>query len=190
MTEIPAESYETGRLTVGDEDFYAAEELVRAYHANRSICLRKQYLQNIYRIVFVVMLVPLACYFISEFFQPSISPYMAIISTVYTVFALFFVLVRKELLIPGIASLVYLAEAFRLDDPSAIIPTAIPAVILCVIGYRFDRDKRWLEQQPGYPKFHDILVYRESDDALTERDIPPLDTAAEDPYKDILSDLQ
>ena len=95
MTEIPAESYETGRLTVGDEDFYAAEELVRAYHANRSICLRKQYLQNIYRIVFVVMLVPLACYFISEFFQPSISPYMAIISTVYTVFALFFVFVRR-----------------------------------------------------------------------------------------------
>ena len=59
-----------------------------------------------------------------------------------------------------------------------------------MICYRFDRDKRWLEQQPGYPEFHDILVYRESDDALTERDIPPLDTAAEDPYKDILSDLQ
>ena len=187
---IPEETYLTGIWEVDAADEFEAKETARDCHANRTVCLAKQKKLPIYRFCFIVMLMPLFCYFADEFFQKDLDSYMAVISVVYTLLAVYFVLFRKNLRIPALGSLVYLAEVFRLDDWSAIIPTWIPILLLNGIAYFYDKDRTWLEMQPGFPAFHDIIVRVKEAYALTERDVPPAAEPADDPYKDILSSLQ
>ena len=188
---IPAEAYLTGIWEVSAKEKYEALEAARDYHANRSVCLAKQKRLPIYRICFLVMLLPLFGYFFSEFWQEELNSYMAIISTVYTPIALFFVIFRKNLFVPSLGSLVYIAEMFRLDDWTAIIPTTVPIAILCAIMYCYERDRRWLAEQPGFPAFHDVEVRVREEQMLTEREVPPPSApVTDDPYSGILSDLQ
>ena len=187
--QIPEESYLTGLWEVDAAEEFEAKETARAYHANRSVCLAKQKRLPIWRFCFVVMLVPLFCYFCDEFFQKDLSSYMAVISIVYTLPALYFVLFRKNLRIPAIGSLVFLAEVFRLNDWSAIVPTWIPILLLNGIAYFYDRDRKWLEMQPGFPEFHDIAVRVRAHALQTKRDVPPPSAPEDDPYGDILSPL-
>lgn len=180
----------TGIWEVDAADEFRAKEAARDYHANRTVCLAKQRKLPVYRFCFVVMLMPLFCYFADEFFQKDLSSYMAVISIVYTLCALYFVLFRKELRIPALGSLIYLAEVFRLDDWSAIIPTWIPLLLLNGIAHFYDRDRKWLAEQPGFPEFHDITVRVKEQYLLNERELPPPSAPADDPYKDILSPLR
>lgn len=186
---IPEDSYQTGIWEVSEKDSYEAKDAARDYHASRTVCLATQKRLPIYRFCFLVMLMPLFGYFFIEFWQADLSNYMAIISVIYTPLAILIVLLRKNLLIPAIGSLVYIAEMFRLDDWTAMIPTTVPIVILCAIAYFYHKEKRWLEAQPGFPDFHDIEVRVKEHRSLSERDVPEA-APAEDPYADVLSALQ
>ena len=191
MRDIPADAYVTGIWEVSAKDEYDAREIVRTYHANRSICLVKQKRLSVFRVCFMVLLMPLFGYFITEFWQEDLDNYMAVISTVYTAFALFCVIFLKNLAIPAAGSLIYSAEALRLDDITAIIPTLVPIVLMCALAFYYERDRRWIGSQPGFPAFHDIEVRVKEARMLTERNVPPPeDPPAEDPYNDILSRLQ
>ena len=191
MNAIPADAYVTGIWEVSGSDEYDARETVRTYHANRSICLARQKRQSLYRIAFMFPLCNLFAYFFMEFFQADLNNDMAIISIIYTPAALFYVIFLKNLAVPAIGSLVYSAEALRLDDITAIIPTLLPIVIMCALAFYHERDRRWLAAQPGFPAFHDIEVRVKEARMQTERNVPPPDdTPAEEPYNDILSSLQ
>jgi hypothetical protein len=187
---IPENSYLTGILEVGEKAEYDAQQAVRRYHANRTVCLAKQKRQPVYRIAFLVMMMPLLAYFVSEFFQKDLSNYMAVIALCYTAAALPFVVLLKNLRIPAGCAWIYSAEVFRLNDASAIIPTLIPVIILNLIAFFYEKDRRWLTEQPGFPEFRDISVRVKEAAALSERDIPPSAGEADDPYSDVLSSLQ
>ncbi|MBQ4465812.1 MAG: hypothetical protein II916_07610 [Oscillospiraceae bacterium] len=187
---IPEESYLTGIWEVDEADEYHAKELVRDYHANRTVCRARQRKLLAYRFCFLVMLMPLFFYFVDEFFQKDLANYMAVISLVYTLFSLYFVLFPKNLRIPALGSLIYLAEVFRLRDWTLVLPNWIPIIILNALAHFYDKDRKWLSEQAGFPEFHDITVRVKKADPFTERSIPPAAEPAEDPYKDILSSLQ
>ena len=187
--KIPETAYLTGILEVSEKDEFDAKEAARDYHANRTVCLATQKKLPVYRFCFFAMLIPLFCYFIDEFFQKDLGNYMAVISMVYTPVAVYFALFRKELRIPAVGSLIYLAEVFRLDDWTAIIPTWIPILILNVIAFFYDRDRKWLAEQPGFPEFRDITVRVKEQYRLNEREIPPLSEPADDPFADVLGAL-
>lgn len=184
---IPEAAYQTGILEVSEAERYEAEEAVRSYHANRSVCLAKQKRQPFFRIGFLLPVAYTAVYYITEFWQADLNNYMAIISLCYTLLALFFVLFRKNLRIPGIVSLVYLAEMFRLDAFAKLLPTLVPIILLNAIAFFYEKDRRFLKESPGYPDFHDIQVKIKEDSLRTARNIPDYATPAEDPYKDVLS---
>ena len=187
---IPEESYHSGIWEVSGKEKYNALEAARAYHANRSVCIAKQKRLPIFRFCFLIMMIPLFGYFFTEFWQEDLSNYMAIIALCYTVAALPFVLFLKNLRIPAIGSLVFCAEAFRLDDWTALIPTLVPIVILSAIAYCYEKDRRWIKEQPGFPDFHDIEVRVREERALSERDVPSSSEPEADPYSDVLSSLQ
>lgn len=188
---IPEESYLTGIWEVSAQDKYEAELAVRSYYASCTVCLAKKQKLPIYRICFLIILVPLLLTYISEFSQSDLSHYMAIIALVYTLPALFFVIARKDLGIPAWGSLVFLAECFRFDDWTAIISIIVPLGIMGTLAYFHERDRRFLTGQPGYPDFHAIEVRVPEERDRTEREIPPpAESPAEDPYRDILSPLQ
>lgn len=188
--EIPEISYQTGILEVSEKDEYDAQQAVRSYHANRSVCIARQKKLPIYRFAFFVMLLPLFAYFVSEFFQEDLNNYMAIIALCYTLAALPLVLFLKNLHIPAIGAWVYSAEFIRLDDPTAIVPTLIPVIILNLLAYLYEKNRRWLHVQPGYPDFHDITVRVKEAQLLTKREVPPSGEPCDDPYKDVLGSLQ
>ena len=187
---IPEASYLTGIWEVSEREKYEALEAVRTYHANRSVCLAKQKRLPIFRFCFLVMLMPLFGYFFMEFWQAELNNYMAIISVIYTPIAVCLAVFRKNLLIPAIGSLVYIAEVFRLDDWTAIIPTTVPIAILCALAYFYDKDSRWIKEQPGFPAFHDIEVRVREERLLSSRHVPAASEPAADAFSDVLSSLQ
>lgn len=188
--QIPAASYLTGIWEVAAKEKYDALEAARSYHANRSVCIAKQKRLPVYRFCFLVMLMPLFGYFFAEFWQEDLDNFMAVISAVYTPVAVCLVIFRKNLLVPALGSLLYFAEMFRLDDWTAMIPTTVPIAVLCALAYFYDKDRRWLASQPGFPAFHDIEVRVREERARTERHIPPPSAPAENPFSDVLSSLQ
>ena len=187
---IPEASYQTGIWEVSEKEKYDALEAARGYHATRSVCIAKQKRLPVYRFCFMVMMMPLFGYFFTEFWQQDLGNYMAVIALCYTAAALPFVLILKDLRIPAIGSLVFCAEALRLDDWTAMIPTLVPIIILGAIAYCYERDRRWIAKQPGFPDFHDIEVRVREERTLIERDVPPASGPAEDPYSDVLDSLQ
>ncbi|MBR3630819.1 MAG: hypothetical protein IKN55_10195 [Oscillospiraceae bacterium] len=184
---IPEESFQTGILAVREQEEYAARKALHDYDANRRVCFEKQKHQQILRICFVVMMMPLFFYFVAEFFQKDLNNYMAIIAACYTAIALPLVLFLKNLRIPAVASLVFCAEMFRLDDWTALIPTLVPIVILNLLAFFYDRNKRFLAESPGFPDFPVITLQIKEQQRLSERDVPAAEASAADPYSDILS---
>lgn len=187
---IPEGCYLTGIWEVSEQDEFAAKEAARAYHANRSVCLATQKQLPASRFGFIVILVVLCAYYVPEFWQKDLSNYMAVICACYAVVTLFFVLVRKNLAVPAWGSLVFLLEIFRLDDWTAITLNVIPMGVMGALAYFHTKQRRWLIAQPGYPAFHDIEVRVKERFDFAERDVPAPSEPAEDPYKDILSNLQ
>lgn len=187
---IPEAAYLTGNWEVSEKEKYEALDAARTYHANRSVCLARQKHLPIYRLCFLIMLMPLFGYFLTEFWQEDLNHYMAIISVIYTPVAVCLAGIRKNLLIPAIGAWVYSAEFIRLDDPTAIVPTLIPVIILNLLAYLYEKNRRWLHVQPGYPDFHDITVRVKEEQLLTKREVPPSGEPCDDPYKDVLSSLQ
>ena len=180
LFDIPEESFHSGILEVAPMTRYDAEQAVREYHANCTVCTATKRRMAFYRLGF--LFAALLCtgeQFLSAV-NSSATIWKTIVAAGWLVLAVYSVFFPKNLLAPAIGLLLLVICG---------ISWWVPAGGAAVLAFFHEKNSLWLQRQPGFPDFHPVAVKVQTGVDLTERHVPPPSDPEPDPYRDILSDI-